>query len=163
MEEFAIRFEIFKDNLEYILAYNQEHDSHWLHLNAFADLTNEEFGKYYTGLKVTDEALAERAARNKAFSHADVEAEDEVDWVKAGAVAEVKNQGQCGSCWAFSTTGSIEGANFLESGKMVSLSEQNLVDCDPNDMGCNGEGLPPPQHTCTGTWSVPPSPPRSGL
>ena len=66
---------------------------------------------------------------------------DSVNWVEAGAVTAVKDQGQCGSCWTFSTTGSLEGAHFLATGELLSFSESQLVDCAGlryGNMGCNG-------------------------
>ncbi|XP_042508580.1 cysteine protease XCP1-like [Macadamia integrifolia] len=139
IEEKLERFDIFKDNLEHIDERNKKVTSYWLGLNEFADLTHEEFKKTHLGLK-TDFDLPRRRESSMDFMYRDVEdIPKSVDWRKKGAVTHVKNQGECGSCWAFSTVAAVEGINQIVTGNLTTLSEQELIDCDkPNNNGCNG-------------------------
>eukprot|EP00897_Mesotaenium_endlicherianum_P000442 jgi/Mesen1/10399/ME000081S09788 len=133
------RFAVFKDNVEFVHAHNQKGKSYTLAVNAFAHLTHDEFKSTYLGLKLDESLQENRLKGTGVFSHANVSAEDAVDWRLKGAVTPVKNQGQCGSCWAFSTTGAVEGVNAIVTGELVSVSEQELVDCDKaQDLGCSG-------------------------
>lgn len=130
--EYESRFRIFRDNLAYIRVFNALGKDWTLGVNHMADLTAEEFKSRYTGYYSQRE-------RNPAPFEA-VSIPQTVDWTTQGAVTPVKNQGQCGSCWAFSTTGSVEGAWFLAGHTLVSLSEQQLVSCSQayGNNGCNG-------------------------
>merc|ERR1712223_214178 len=136
-QEHNLRKAIFAENLVKINKHNVE-ESLGLHtftlgVNKFADMTNEEFRLFYNGLVGQGNLEVEEI-----IAH---ELPETVDWRDKGYVTPVKNQKQCGSCWAFSATGSMEGAHFKKTGKLVSLSEQNLVGCVTKDFGCNG-GLP---------------------
>jgi cathepsin L len=133
--EQAYRFRVFQKNLEFIHSHNAKNLPYKVAVNHFADLTNTEFRDRYLGyIHNTTRTGAKHVANPKLAVPATV------DWRTKGAVTPVKDQGQCGSCWSFSTTGSVEGAWFLAKGKLVSLSEQNLVDCSgpEGNQGCNG-------------------------
>merc|ERR1712228_407669 len=105
-------------------------------INQFSDLKAEEVVAGYTGLK--PKSTWEGLPNLGTHTYNGEALADSVDWTTKGAVTPVKNQGQYGSCWSFSTTGSIEGAWEIASGKLVSISEQQFVDCDTVDSGCNG-------------------------
>ncbi|KAJ7570323.1 hypothetical protein O6H91_01G115200 [Diphasiastrum complanatum] len=133
------RLGIFKENLLYIDAHNRGNHSYWLGLNQFSDLSNEEFGARFFGLRPVDEYAAVHDGSNMQHDGLLSAVPDSIDWRQKGAVTAVKNQGNCGGCWAFSTTGAIEGINKIFSGDLISLSEQELLDCDTRvDNGCNG-------------------------
>merc|ERR1712048_716669 len=103
----------------------------------FSDMTLEEFQALpIRGLNAGLYADLPNLGKHEIDTTVDSTAE--VDWVSKGAVTPVKDQGQCGSCWAFSTTGGLEGAWELSSGNLVSMSEQQFVDCSKQNSGCNG-------------------------
>jgi cathepsin F len=143
-EEFQTRFAIFKDNVEKARVYNQLTNSNTYGVTKFSHLTEDEFANRYLSKKIMSRA---DIPYTKSVDNYPVRANlpTAFDWREKGAVTPPKNQGACGSCWAFSTTGNVEGQHFLKTGNLVSLSEQQLVDCDKNcdkqgdcDAGCNG-------------------------
>ncbi|XP_046550355.1 procathepsin L-like isoform X3 [Haliotis rubra] len=135
------RYETFKDNLLYIADHNKLYKngaiSFYLGINQFADMTHGEF-RSYMHLDHSMQRTSHGAPVH--VSLADDLLPHQIDWRTRGYVTPVKDQGQCGSCWAFSTTGSLEGQHFRKKGRLISLSEQQLVDCSRtfSESGCNG-------------------------
>jgi len=134
--EFNKRYNVFKANYDTIVSHNLKHSTWSMAVNEYADLTWDEFKATKLGYKKITTTLPRKTVDLSGL----VTVPDEIDWTTKGAVTAVKNQGSCGSCWSFSTTGSIEGAVAIKTGKLVSLSEQQLVDCSGSfgNQGCNG-------------------------
>ena len=126
---------IFNTNLERIYLHNTFGNASWsMAVNKFADMSPREWRAKYLG-------LAKNTYANRTYSPVKSSAlPASVDWTQHGAVTPVKDQGQCGSCWAFSSTGALEGAWFLKNGSLFNVSEQQLVDCSTaqGNQGCNG-------------------------
>lgn len=131
------RFGIFKTNVDFIEAENAKGHSYTLGVTEFADLTADEFGESRTCMGDANQSYSglPYLGRHQVTGAAPAS----VDW-RSKAVTPVKNQGSCGSCWAFSTTGGLEGAYAVATNKLVSLSEQQLVDCAKSfgEQGCQG-------------------------
>lgn len=140
--EFKERYGIWKKNQLYIDTHNAEYEkgvhSYKLEMNRFGSMTNEEFAAFYNGFRPFENPNAEDF-EVPAYLGA---TPTSWDWRDYGAVTPVKNQLQCGSCYTFSTTGSMEGCLQIKTKKLISFSEQNLIDCSSNlkygNHGCNG-------------------------
>ncbi|CAL0318991.1 unnamed protein product [Lupinus luteus] len=143
-EEHDYRFGVFKKNLLRAKSHQKLDPSAVHGVTKFSDLTHSEFRRQFLGL---NKPLRLPNDAHKAPILPTNDLPTDFDWRDHGAVTPVKNQGSCGSCWSFSTTGALEGAHFLATGELVGLSEQQLVDCDHEcdpeergacDSGCNG-------------------------
>ena len=140
-EEFQFRKEQFFKNLAEAKSMLEENSTFTVGANKFADWTAAEYKRILGYRPRTQEEMSETEEHQLQQV---IDLPDSVDWRTVGAVTPVKDQGQCGSCWAFSTTGSLEGAHFIATGNLVSLSEQQFVDCakfSKGGLGCNGGNM----------------------
>lgn len=137
VKEFKLRFKIFRRNLKHIQFLNKnEKGTAKYGITKFADLSRKEFSQQYLGYR--PDLASENNIPFPMAETPNVELPQGFDWRDKGVVSEVKDQGACGSCWAFSVTGNVEGQYAIKYGKLQEFSEQELVDCDKLDQGCNG-------------------------
>ena len=137
-EHYANVLDKWISNDKFIEDTNAKNLTYKLGHNHFSGMDSMEFSKY-----VHASDMYKQAARKEFTPSGNYKLPASVNWVSQGAVTPVKDQGQCGSCWSFSTTGALEGAYYVTYGKLPSFSEQQLVDCDNlrhggKDLGCNG-------------------------
>lgn len=144
--EDKFRLKVFMENKKKIAQHNSLYEkgfaSYKLKLNKYGDLLNHEFRFHVNGYNrsAKSENGLKRSYGATFIEPYNVVVPKSMDWRTKGAVTDVKDQGHCGSCWSFSATGALEGQHFRKSGKLVSLSEQNLIDCSKKygNEGCNG-------------------------
>jgi len=140
-EEYTKRLEIFRNNLDLVNQYNSLEGKNIYGITKFMDLSQEEFRERYLLPKGKFPLQKEKKVINFEFPS---DVPTQFDWRDKGAVTKVYDQAQCGSCWAFSATEAIESQWFLAGNTLVSLSPQQIVDCDKGrgDEGCNGGDTP---------------------
>lgn len=136
-DEIDKRFNIFKENLKQINIHNSQNLSYRKGINKFSDLTDSEFSSRYLGgyksVATTPSSYIDDFKLNK-------ELPESVDWCSQGACTPTKDQGSCGSCWAFAATEVIESHVFLSTGTLPILSPQQMNSCTPNPLSCGGTG-----------------------
>jgi C1A family cysteine protease len=140
LSQFFTKYNTFKNNLEHILAHNSKPGtSYKLAMNEFGDLTQEEFKEKMLKTKPLNNYYM-RSLNEIDVDHVTLKDDEAFDWRDKGGVNPVQNQGQCGSCWAFSAMASVEGAHFAKNKELVKVSEQQLVDCAGSygNSGCQG-------------------------
>ncbi|KMT04501.1 hypothetical protein BVRB_8g181670 [Beta vulgaris subsp. vulgaris] len=141
------RLNIFSKNVERIENFNGNASSNKLFtlgVNAFSDLTLKEFVATHTGYKrqFHSKSMSGYSTTNGLrFDQNLTDMPPSLDWREQGAVTPIKDQGQCGCCWAFSTVAAVEGLNQINTGQLISLSEQELVDCVQDSNGCYGGSM----------------------
>ena len=140
-DETDTRFEIFRSNVRSIIEHNAVLGQNFtMGINQFSDLTADEFKALYINSGYKSVEVGSYGC--KTYTSTATSAPASIDWRQKNAVTSVKDQGQCGSCWTFSSTGASEGAWAIATGKLIDLSEQQLVDCATGvaygSHGCNG-------------------------
>jgi len=137
--EFSLRFKNFKDNMAWSEQLNKENPLAQFGAGPFSDLSREEFARFYLMPKRTTWVKPPPVDRSKAkrFLVNDPDPNN-YDWSSAGVISAVKNQGQCGSCWAFSATETIESYWTIAGNQLPTLAPEQIVDCDTSDSACNG-------------------------
>jgi cathepsin F len=139
IDEYMARYNTFKKNYEKLETMTISSDSkvsHSVGLTKFADISTQEFRRTYLNLKISPVHLQRTSKPTFLTYLADVP--ESFDWREKKVVGPVKDQGQCGSCWAFCTVGNLEGLHAIKTGEFVQYAEQQLVDCDKKDDGCQG-------------------------